>query len=139
MHQFAIDKASAAIYEAIAIDKIEAWYRLQGKQVTARYNERNGLEEKRGFDLIDTFGVKWEVKSDRKWSATGNVFLEHKALDHSQADFWIILAGFAYILPRQKLIEVRDQPHRVVPGGDDLRFLGTLLPLEELRNISQIV
>ena len=137
--QFAIDKSCAAIYEGIAIHKIEQWYAAQGFRIHARYNEANGLEQKRGYDLIDTYGKKWEVKCDRKALSTGNVFVEHQALDHSEADYWIILAGLAYILPRQSLLDARNEQYRVVRGGDDLRAIGTLLPLSELKSLAEIV
>jgi hypothetical protein len=61
---FAIDKASADVYEGMAILKIEEWDRSQGLRVHARYNEENGLQDKRAFDLI-AYGKTWEVKADR--------------------------------------------------------------------------
>lgn len=139
MQQFAVDKALAAIYEGIALEKIESWYASQGFRVHVRYNEANGLEDKRGFDLIDTYGKRWEVKCDRKALSTGNIFLEHFAVTHSQADFFIFLAGFAYILPRENVLELLERDYRVVQGGDDLRATGTLVPLSELQNLAQIV
>jgi hypothetical protein len=60
--EFALDKAAAAVYEGIAIAKIEEWYRSQGQKIHARYNEENGLEAKRRFDLIDTYGKKWRSR-----------------------------------------------------------------------------
>lgn len=138
--QFAVDKASAAIYEAIAITQIEAWYALQGQRIHVRYNEANGLTDKRGFDLIDTWGKKWECKADRLAGTTGNFFLEHVAIEHSEADMFIIFAaGLTFILPRQALLDARHGDYRVVRGGDDLSAVGTLLPLSELTKISQIV
>jgi len=131
--QFAIDKACAAVYEGIAILKIEDWYASQDLRVHARYNEANGLEAKRAFDLIDTYGKTWECKMDRLASVTGNVFLEHQALEHSQADFMILFAcGLCYILPREVVLELRFGDYRNVQGGDDLRATGTLVPLEDL-------
>lgn len=137
--KFAIDKSAAAVYEGIALIKIEQWYERQGFRVHARYNEANGLEAKRGYDLIDTYGTRWELKADRLAGTTGNFFLEHVALEHSEAEMFIIFAcGLTYIVPRQELLDVCGQ-HRVVQGGDDLRATGTLLPLSELSKISQIV
>lgn len=133
--QFAVDKSSAAIYEGFALEKIEQWYAAQGLRVHARYNEENGLEAKRGFDLIDTYGKTWEVKTDRIAGTSGNVFLEHVAVQHSLADYFLIFAcGLTYILPREAVLELRNGPWRNVRGGDDLRAEGTLVPLEELTN-----
>jgi hypothetical protein len=139
-HQFAVDKALAAIYEGIALQKIEQWYALRGFRVHARYNEANGLEAKRGFDLIDTYGKTWECKCDRLASTTGNVFLEHAAVEHSQADYFLIFAcGLTYILPREAVLELAGGPYRSVQGGDDLRAIGTLVPLSDLNNVATIV
>jgi hypothetical protein len=83
IHPFAIDKSRAALYEGIAVGKVQDWYRLQGKVVEVRYNEANGLEAKRGFDLIDMFGKTYEVKTDNIALTTGRTFisesLRHKS------------------------------------------------------------
>ncbi len=131
--QFAVDKSAAAIYEGLAIEKIEQWYVQQGLKVHARYNEENGLEGKRGFDLIDTYGKTFEVKADRLAGQTGNIFFEHFAIEHSQADYFLIFAcGLTYILPRETVLELKNGPYRVVRGGDNLSATGTLVPLLEL-------
>jgi hypothetical protein len=139
MAHLALDKAAAAVYEGIAIAKIEEWYRDQGQKIHARYNEENGLEAKRRFDLIDTYGKKWEVKTDRIWSTTGNIFFEHYAIKHSEADFFIILAGFAYILPRETALQLLEADYRTVQGRDDLRFTGTLVPVSALEELADVV
>lgn len=132
---FAIDKSSAAIYEGLAIQKIEQWYESQGFLVLAYYNEANGLEAKRGFDLIDTIGKKWEVKSDRASSHTGNLFLERFSLDRSEADYFMFFAcGLTYILSREALQKLISGPYRSVQGGDDYSAVGMLVPLFELIN-----
>lgn len=131
--QFAFDKAAAAVYEGIALQKIQDWYASQGLKVHARYNEANGLEAKRGFDLIDTYGKKWECKCDRMASRTENVFLEHQSLSHSEADFMILFAcGLTYILSREDLLALKSGPWRNVSGGDNDSAVGTLVPLSEL-------
>jgi hypothetical protein len=45
--QWGLEKFAAAIYEAIAITKIEAWYALRQIRVHARYNEVNALPNAR--------------------------------------------------------------------------------------------
>lgn len=130
---FAFDKAAAAVYEGIAIEKIEQWYQAWGLRVHARYNEENGLEAKRGYDLVDTYGKKWEIKADRIAGSTGNIFLEHVAIEHSQADYFLIFAcGLTYILPREAVLELKNGDYRSVQGGDELRATGTLVPLSDL-------
>jgi hypothetical protein len=131
--QFALDKSAAAIYEGIAIQKIAQWYASQGLKIHARYNEENGLTQKRGFDLIDTYGKKWEVKCDRLSGTTGNVFFEHFAIEHSQADYFLIFAcGLTYILSRETVLQLRFGDFKNVMGGDNDSVTGTLVPLSQL-------
>jgi hypothetical protein len=131
---FAIDKSAAAVYEGLAIRKIEAWYAAQGFRIHVRYNEANGLEQKRAYDLVDTYGRTWEVKSDRKAGSTGNFFLEHVALDHSQADMFLIFAaGLTLIIPRETLLTMKSEQYRVLQGGDGLMAAGSLIPIDELK------
>lgn len=131
--QFALDKSAADVYEGFALEKIEQWYAAQGLKVYARYNEANGLEGKRGFDLIDSYGKTWEVKTDRIAGTSGNVFLEHVAIEHSRADYFFIFAcGLTYILPREAVLELARGPYRSVQGGDNNSATGTLVPLEIL-------
>lgn len=134
---FAFDKSSAAVYEGLAILKIEEWYRSQGLKINVRYNEANGLEAKRGFDLIDTYGRRWEVKCDRASGHIGNLFLERFSLDRSQADYFLIFAcGLVYIFPREDLLRLTEGPYRSVQGGDDYSAVGMLVPLRELQSFA---
>jgi hypothetical protein len=138
--QFALDKAAAAVYEGMALVKIEEWYRNQGLKIHARYNEENGLTAKRRCDIVDSYGKRWEVKCDRLAGTTGNVFLEHQALSHSAADFFLIFAaGQTFILSREAALELAGGSYRVVQGGDDLRATGTLVPLSALEELAQVV
>ncbi len=137
---FALEKSSAALYEGFALVKIEDWYRSQALKVRVRYNEENGLEGKRQFDLIDSYGKRWEVKCDRLAGTTGNVFLEHQALRHSEADFFLIFAaGLTFILPREAVLELANGPYNSAWGGDDLRATGTLVPLSALKELAHVV
>jgi hypothetical protein len=134
MHlQFALDKAAAAVYEGIAIATIEQWYYRQGFRINVRYNEQNGLEDKRGFDLVDSYGKKWEVKCDRASGKTGNIFLERFSLERSLADYFLIFAcGLTYIFPREVILKLLSGPYKSVQGGDDYSAVGMLVPLEDL-------
>jgi hypothetical protein len=97
-------------------------------------NRATTLEGKQAYDAIDTYGKTWEFKTDRKSVWTGFNFLEHIAIQHSQADYFIIFAcGLTYILPRETVLELINVHYRVVPGGDDGRA-GTLVPLSDLNN-----
>ena len=134
MFQFALDKSSAAIYEGLAILKVQDWYASQGLKVHVRYNEANGLEAKRGYDLIDTYGKKWECKCDRLASFTGNIFVEHEALSHSEADYMILFAcGLTYLIPKSFLGAILGH-YSVDRGGDNKSVEGTLVPLTDLIN-----
>lgn len=138
IQQFAIDKSRSALYEGLAIVKIELWYRLQGKQVTVRYNEENGLEAKRGFDLVDTYGLKWEVKADKIALTTGRAFVSATLRNRSTADFvcFLIPPG-AYILPRPLLLSLPTAGSDAV--GDGKRELGTYIPLDVLKQYADLV
>ena len=45
-------------------------------------------------------GVTWEVKADRLWHVTGNVYIELQALEASQADKYLIFAGKGYVVAK---------------------------------------
>lgn len=131
----ACEKAPNAIVEAIAIAVIEDWYAAQGLRIHVTYNSALDLTGKQKFDLKDSYGKLWEVKSDKIAVRTGNFFLEHQAIDHSQADYFLIFtAGFPYILTREAILALKSGPYRVVQGGDEYVSTGTLVPLGELIN-----
>ena len=74
---------------------------------------------------------RWEVKYDRLWHATGNVYIELQALDASQSDKYLILAGKGYVIAKSALYEaVRIHLEFVKRGGDLGKSLGVPLPLE---------
>src|SRR5438132_5951709 len=103
----ASQKASAAIVEGLAFEMIRRFYEAQGIRMNRiHYNSALDLTGKQAFDLIDGYGKTWEVKCDRLWHVTGNVFLEHQALEHSKADYFLIIAGFAFFLPREAILEL---------------------------------
>lgn len=111
---FAIDKAVKVIVEeGIAPAFIERYYALRGERIRASYNLENGLTGRREFDLIDTLGTKWETNFDRKWHATGNVYVEKQALERSRVDKYLYLAGVGYVAPNTAL----RLPHRPVSAA----------------------
>lgn len=133
----ASQKATNAIVEGLAFEMIRRFYAGQGvKMSNIRYNGALDLTGKQKFDLVDGYGKTWEVKCDRLWHFTGNVFLEHEALLHSTADYFLIFAGFAFVLTREQAFELMNGPYKVVQGGDDLLARGTLVPLAALKELA---
>jgi len=138
--QFAIDKAvNVIVEEGIAPLFIERYWAMKGSRARARYNLQNGLEGRREYDLIDTFGTKWEVKCDRKWHVTGNVYLESQALERSGADKYLIIAGIGYVVEKTALREAIASQTALTPGGDNDASLGLKLSLTRLEEISEQV
>lgn len=138
----ASQKATSAIVEGLAFEVIRRFYLLQNPPVrmnNIRYNSALDLTNKQKFDLIDGYGKTWEVKNDKLALQTGNVFLEHEAILHSTADYFLIFAGFVFILPRPQLVELMNGPYRVTQGGDDLLARGTLVPISVLKELATTV
>jgi hypothetical protein len=131
----ASQKATTAIVEGLAFEVIRQFYARQNppiKMLRIDYNGALDLGGKQAFDLVDGNGKTFEVKADHQAVQTGNFFLEHAALEHSKADYWIIFAFFAHVISRESLVELKNGPYRVVQGGDGLTATGTLVPLSEL-------
>jgi len=136
--QFAIDKSRAVLYEGIALEKIRLWYRLQGKDVIVRYNEANGLEEKRGFDLIDMFGKTYEVKCDTIAIESDRTFISSTLRHRSTADYVVyLIPPGAYILPRSLLLDLPTTEAAAV--GDGQRELGHFISLDVLKKYADLV
>jgi hypothetical protein len=97
----ASQQATNAIVEGLAFEVIRQFYLQQDpptKILRIDYNGALDLTGKQKFDLVDTFGKTWEIKTDRRWHFTRNVFVEHLA--HSEFDYLVIVAFFAYVLRR---------------------------------------
>lgn len=134
----AFAKASNAIIEAIAAEKIELWYAQQGKRVHIRWNQATDIGRKREFDLIDTLGVKWEVKSDKIAIDTGRVFIEECLAATSEADFVLyFISPFAHILPRLDLLAIPSIGE--ARGGDDDLARGHFIDLRTLRSVADAI
>jgi len=133
-------KATNAIVEGLAFEMIRRFYLLQGIRLNRiDYNGALDLTNKQKFDLVDGYGKTWEVKSDHLWHVTGNVFLEHQAFEHSQADYFLVFAGFPFIITRELFQQLLNGPYRIVRGGDYGLATGTLLPISELKSLATIV
>jgi len=73
--QFAIDKAlNTLVEEGVAPLYIREYYARQGKRMWRVEKNLGDLQQSKLFDLIDGFGIRWEVKYDRLWHVTGNVY-----------------------------------------------------------------
>lgn len=78
--QFVVDKAvNVIVEEGVAPLFVREYWARRGSRVQARYNQEYGLTGRREYDLLDTFGTTWAVKCNRKWHATGNVYVETQA------------------------------------------------------------
>ena len=119
-------------------------YRKQlGRDVFVKLNDATDLAGMRECDIVDGLGYTWEVKLDRRWAETGNVFLEHTALAHSTSNFivYCLLGGKNYVTTRKKLLSIIDSgKFKELHGGNFQRGgkpnIGTLLPVEKLIEIS---
>jgi hypothetical protein len=137
VEQFPIDKATNTIVEeGIAPIFIREYHRRRGRKVLKVEKNLGDLQQSRLYDLVDGYGVKWEVKADRMWHVTGNVYIELQALEASQADKYLIFAGYAFIIGKSELYEAI-KGLVVKAGGDELRSLGALLPVEVLEEVCE--
>lgn len=137
--QFAVDKAlNTIVEEGVAPAYIIEYYRRKQKRIQRVEKNLGDYQQQRLYDLVDTFGVRWEVKYDRLWHVTGNVYVELQALEASQADKYIIFAGHAYVIGKSALLEAI-AGRETKGGGDNLKSIGVCLPLEELEDCSEEV
>jgi hypothetical protein len=141
IEQFGIDKGMSAVIEeaGIAGAYIREYYRRLGKKVLRIDKNLGDYQQQRLYDLVDTLGVRWEVKTDRLVFTTGNVYLEEHAYKASEADKYLIFAGFGYVVSKSAIGEEFASNSARTPGGDNDRSSGLLLPLERLEEISEQV
>jgi hypothetical protein len=66
------------------------------------------------------------------------VYVELQALESSQADKYLILAGKGYVIARSALVEAI-RGREAVAGGDLLKSMGVKLSLEELEEVAEQV
>jgi hypothetical protein len=134
---FAIDKGlNTVVEELIAPMYIRRFYELEGKRIQKVEKNLGDFRQQRLYDLVDTFGVRWEVKTDKIGLTTGNAFIERQALEHSEADMYLIFCGVAYAVKKSALLEaIQNVP--VKQGGDEGKATGYLLPLERLEEVAE--
>lgn len=137
--QFAIDKAlNTFVEEGAAPLYIREYHRRCGRKIWKVEKNLGDLAQSRLYDLIDGLGIRWEVKYDRLWHVTGNVYIEIQALEASQADKYLIFAGRAFVIAKYALIEAI-KGYDLTPGGDLMKSLGVTLPLEVLEEVAEAV
>jgi hypothetical protein len=137
--QFAIDKGvNTLVEEGIAPVYVREHYRRLGKRVWRVDKLMTDAQSSKAYDLIDGLGVKWEVKADRIWGTTGNVYIELQALESSEADKYLILAGKGYVIAKSALVEAISG-REAKAGGDLMKSTGVPLPLEALEEVAEQV
>lgn len=136
MQQFHIDKAVNVIVEALGEDVIKAFWADQGKRVNVYENRAKFLDDQRAYDRRDSLGYLWEIKNDVMCWHTGNVFVE-ESVHRSDAHFYLIFAqGLPYILERLALCELVNSIDKTIHGGDDMKAVGTTVPLSEIKELA---
>jgi hypothetical protein len=137
--QFAVDKAlNTIVEEGIAPPYIREYWARQGRRVSRVEKNLGDLAQSRKYDLSDTFGTRWEVKYDRLWHVTGNVYVELQALENSEADMYLVFAGPGFAIAKSRVWEAI-QGLVPVAGGDEMRSLGAKLPVERLAEFAEEV
>jgi hypothetical protein len=139
--QFGIDKALNTLIEECGIAEayIREYWRRRGLKLWRVDKFLGDLQESKKCDLIDNFGTRWEIKTDKLAFVTGNVYVEQQAFLALEADKYLIFAGKAFVVEKQALAEEFARTTTLTPGGDNHRSMGLLLPLERLEEISEEV
>ena len=130
----AAEKSSNAIVEGLSFEIIREFYLSQHPPIRMsriNYNTALDLAHKQEFDLIDGYGKRWEVKSDRIAIHTGRAFIEH--LPHSAFDYLLLFAFLPYVLTRESYLFIHENPHyENAEGGDYGLAKGKFVPLSQL-------
>ena len=106
----------------------------------------------RGYDIKCTLPhsgteITWECKRDRLAQKTGNVAVEHKALLHSRADFFVYLIDGderLFSIERKRLYGLLkenwkgERLWRVVRGGEYSDYM-TLIPVREFIGLCNVI
>jgi len=111
-----------------------------------RKSGRNPVRNPGGFhpawDIQDEH-FTYEVKLDRKFSQTGNVYIERKSLFNSKADYLVYLFQeplmepyFIWICPCAKVRNfMRNAPKELSRTGGDFKEPGILLPAATFKSM----
>ncbi len=110
------------------------YLKSQGKHAWG--NTTTTLAEKRLYDICDSDSITYEVKYDRKWESTGNVYFEPESLERSTAQNLVYILkndpNF-YIIDRLTLLCYMDlEPFKEIRGGD-YKQRGILVPIDKFK------
>jgi hypothetical protein len=136
---FAIDKAgNTVVEELIAPIYIREYYARRGIKVNRVDKNLGDYRQQRLYDLTDSYGCRWEVKTDKIALNTGQVFIEAQALEHSEADKYLVFCPLGHVISRISLLEAV-QGRSTLQGGDHLVSTGIMVPLEEFEAMCEEV
>lgn len=112
---------------------------LQSYGIKCGRNSGTHHKELALYDVWDENYKTYEVKRDLRVAETGNVFLEHKAISHSNAHFVVYKLDTDddfYILDLPSVKNIIDDNSFVVKnGGNNPVYPGTLVPVAEFRQL----
>ena len=114
---------------------------LKGFGLKAGRNQSSSVIESALYDVYDSDYRTYEVKYDRRAQETGNVFLEHKSLTRSHANYVVYkLDGDKkfYILDLHSVKNIIDDDQYEVKDGGSPAYPGTLLPLKEFKRLFRV-
>ncbi len=111
---------------------------LLGLDIIGWRNTSTTLQEKRLYDVVDKSGTTYELKTDRMWQRTGNIYVEEKTLKSSRADYIVyILKGDEtfYVISRFGLLEILDYAKFKEVKGGDFKDKGYLIPIDDFKKL----
>lgn len=109
-------------------DEFVAYLETQG--VTAHRNTAKHVVEKRLYDVFTLAGVLYEIKYDKMWKETRNIYIEDKAINRSRADYIVYkLKGDKrwFVSNRELLMELLNSPRAKKTKGGDRKEEGSLV------------
>lgn len=143
------DLAVGKAKERLAIPLIIEHYKAHHQNVEAWLNPakaEGGLEGMRRGDIFDSYGIRWEIKYDRRAAETGNIYLEHAALQRSGADYVLffvdgmeplMMSKDALLVLIQNNLELEPGMRKYKVVQSEMANEGTLLPLKDILNIGK--
>lgn len=107
---------------------------LKSFGLRAGRNTATNQREMALYDVWDNNYKTYEIKYDRRVTETGNVYLEHEALSHSNANYIVYkldIDNKFYILDRDGTLSLLESPKFKIVSGGDKWGKGTLIPYED--------
>jgi hypothetical protein len=116
--------------------------RLAAMGIKAGRNSAVNQREMALYDIWDENYQTYEVKFDRRAKETGNVFLEHRAIQHSNAHYVVYKLDTDdnfYILDLPSVKHLLDDEDFQVKDGGYPPYPGTLIPVKDFKKLFVIV